>query len=161
MLKNIQNHSLEVPEMALLIKDHKDYNMDSNAPVPSRPVVSGNRGVNTHLSELLSEILEPLIPEMGGGEVASTEEALNAITDVNEKLTSCNNNWDKLNILEDLSGVSEKRLSACGEEITAPSCILINSAAGMDGMNKPGDIESPSRLHCNGPVGMDGMNKPI
>ena len=147
--------------MALLIKDHKDYNPDSNAPIPSRPVVSGNRGVNTHLSELVSEILEPLIPEMGGGEVASTEEALNAIADVNEKLTICNNDWNTLNILEELSGVIAERQGAPGEETTSPSNIQLDSAAGMDGMNKPGDLESPSRLHFDGPVVMNGMIKTI
>ena len=67
MLKNLLNHSLEVPEMSLLIKDHKSWRQDSDDPVPSRPVVSGNRGVNTHLSEILSELLEPLVLEMGGG----------------------------------------------------------------------------------------------
>jgi len=44
MLRNIQHHSLEVPEMSLLIKDHKKWNQESNEPVPSRPVVSGEQG---------------------------------------------------------------------------------------------------------------------
>ena len=66
MVKNIQNHSLEVPEMALLIKDHKSWSGGANMPVPSRPVVSGNKGVNTHLSEMISEFLEPVILEMKG-----------------------------------------------------------------------------------------------
>ena len=93
MMRNVQNHCLEVPEMALLVKDHKLWSPDSCTPVPSCPVVSGNRGVNTHLSELISEMLEPLVLEMGGGEIASTEEALHAITVVNEKIVGSNTDW--------------------------------------------------------------------
>ena len=163
MMKNIQNHSLEVPEMALLIKDHKSHDPDSSAPVPSRPVVSGNRGVNTHLSELISEILEPLVLEMGGGEVASTEEALHSICDVNDKLTKHQNDWEKLNILNVLNNngasdndstdatINESNVQA---SYTGPE---IDSPVGMDGMNNSGDPRSPS--NNNGPVGMDGMNK--
>ena len=67
VMKNFQNHSLEIPDMAILVKDHKMWDPSSNKPVPTRPVVSGNRGVNTHLSEMVSELLEPLVLEMGGG----------------------------------------------------------------------------------------------
>ena len=86
MLKNLQNHSLEIPEMSLLVKDHKNWSIESGAPVPTRPVVSGNKGVNTHLSEIISEILEPLIMELGGGEISSTEEALHVITETNKSI---------------------------------------------------------------------------
>ena len=65
-----------------MIKDHKQWSPDTNKPVPSRPVVSGNKGVNSHLSE----ILEPLVLELGGGEISSTEEALNVITSVNDRI---------------------------------------------------------------------------
>ena len=71
--------------MSLLIKDHKSWSETSGKEVPSRPVVSGNKGVNTHLSELVSEVLEPLILELRGGEVSSTEEALNLIESLNKK----------------------------------------------------------------------------
>ena len=53
MLKNIQDHGQEVPEMVLLVKDHKSWKKD--APIPMRPVVSGNKCINTYLPELLSE----------------------------------------------------------------------------------------------------------
>ena len=160
MLKNIQNHSLEVPEMALLIKDHKNHDLDSNSPVPSRPVVSGNRGVNTHLSELLSEFLEPLIPDMGGGEVASTEEALYTITSVNEKIND-KFDWNDLDILKDLSSSNglQWKLHDDPEDMSLSTSIELDKSVGMDGMNKSGDPESPSNLSVNGPVGMDGMNK--
>ena len=88
MLKNLVNHSLEVPDMALLIKDHKPWQESSGTPVPSRPVVSGNKGVNTHLSEIIAELLEPLVLKLGGGEVSSTEEALYLINDLNKKINN-------------------------------------------------------------------------
>ena len=34
MLKNLVNHSLEVPDMALLIKDHKPWQESLETPVP-------------------------------------------------------------------------------------------------------------------------------
>ena len=101
MIKNIQNHSWEVPEMALLVKDHKSWSPASDSPVPSRPVVSGNRGINTHLSELISEILEPMVLEMGGGEVTSTEEALHVIDGVNKKMKE-GTDWGDMNIMNKL-----------------------------------------------------------
>ena len=135
MLKNLQNHSLEVPDMALLVKDHKQWRPDTKKPVPTRPVVSGNRGVNTHLSEIISEFLEPLIMEMGGGEVSSTEEALNAITRVND-LVENKTEPDHMNILQSLAAGSRNGL------------ISNMSSYSLDGGED-----------TNGPVVMDGMNK--
>ena len=87
MMKNLQNHSTEVAEMYLLFKDHKSWTEGSNKAIPSRPVVSGNNTYNVHLSELLSEILEPVAKEMQGAEIASTEDALNKIQCVNSWIT--------------------------------------------------------------------------
>ena len=50
-------NSESVAPLYLLIKDQKGWTEDSNAPPPSRPVCSGNRGFNKHLSELVSLIL--------------------------------------------------------------------------------------------------------
>ena len=86
MIKNCQNHSLELPELRLLVKDHKAWDKDTGDPVPTRPVASGNCGVNTHMSELISEILEPIAMELDGGEIASTEEMLNRFVTLNEKI---------------------------------------------------------------------------
>ena len=101
MMGNIQNHSLEVPEMALLVKDHKQWSKSSKKPVPTRPVVSGNNGINTHLSEFISELLEPLVMELGSGEVSSTEEALSVITDLNKRVSK-GDDLSKVNVLDEL-----------------------------------------------------------
>ena len=58
---------------------------ESGKPSPSRPVVSGNTGLNCHLSELLSQILEPINSESSGAEIDSTCEMLKRIEDLNVK----------------------------------------------------------------------------
>ena len=88
MNRNIQGSTVEVPEMVLLIKDHKPWSPDSGKPVPSRPVVSGSRGINTHLSEWVSEFLEPIASDMNSGEISSTEEALARIDIINSEIKS-------------------------------------------------------------------------
>ena len=85
MRANLVSSDLQLPEMAILVKDHKQWQFDSGAPVPSRPVVSGNSTINTHLSELISEIVEPIALHMNGCEVQSSEEALSLIDKYNEQ----------------------------------------------------------------------------
>ena len=84
MNKNLQSTSMEIPNMVLLVKDHKQWNPESGAPVPTRPVVSGNRGINTPLSEWLAEITEPVALNMQSAEVNSTEEAIARMDQINE-----------------------------------------------------------------------------
>ena len=84
MMRNIQDHNSEVADMYLLFKDHKSWTPNSDAPIPSRPVVSGNKTYNVHLSELLSEVLEPVAKESTGAEVSSTEDALCKISELNK-----------------------------------------------------------------------------
>ena len=69
MKKNLVVSDLDVPEMAILIKDHKNWkysDQKEGKKVPSRPVVSGNSTITTHLSELLSEIIEPVALALKG-----------------------------------------------------------------------------------------------
>ena len=73
MDRNLIVNDLDLPEMAILIKDHKKWDIKSGQPVPSRPIVSGNSTINTHLSELLSEVLEPLALNAKGAEIQSSK----------------------------------------------------------------------------------------
>ena len=91
MMDNNQDHNGEIAEMYLLLKDHKTWTPESDTSVPSRPVVSGNKTYNVHLSELLSELLEPIAKEMSGGEISSTEDALHKLETLNEHLLSGGN----------------------------------------------------------------------
>ena len=70
--------------MSLLIKDHKKWDPNSNDPLPSRPVISGNNGLNRHLSEFLSLILEPIAMETDGLEIDSSNEMLSKIDELNK-----------------------------------------------------------------------------
>ena len=87
--------------------------------VPTRPVVSGNRGINTHLSELLSEILEPVTNNMTSAEVLSTEEALNRINVIHdtilmhEELTSI----DALEIFEKINATNIRCHTLCNSAL--------------------------------------------
>ena len=84
MASNLVVSDLDLPEMSLLTKDHKSWSVESGSPVPTRPIVSGNSTVNTHLSELLSELIEPVALEADGAEVQSSEEALSLIDTLNK-----------------------------------------------------------------------------
>ena len=83
MFNNLIVSGVDIPEMSLLVKDHKIWQRESDIPVPTRPVVSGNVNINTHLSELISEILEPIALELEGNEIQSSEEALARIDSLN------------------------------------------------------------------------------
>ena len=107
--------------------------------------MSGNKGVNTHLSEIISEFLEPLVLEMGGGEITSSEEALYEISEANKKITSgmSPDEMNILNISKISPGMSEAR------------------SVVMDGMNKATSEGegSTSTPNITRPVVMDEMNK--
>ena len=81
---NMSDQGAQTCSLSLLVKDHKGWNEEHNCPPPSRPVIAGNSGLNMHLSELISKILEPIAEEAGGFEVKSTG-------DMMEKIQSLNN----------------------------------------------------------------------
>ena len=82
-----------VAPLYLLIKDHKGWSFEGGTPPPSRPVCSGNKGFNRHISEILSLILEPLGHAIGGQDIDSTGGLLAAIGDLNETLKD--KDWKK------------------------------------------------------------------
>ena len=99
-MKNLQEYSQQIPEMVLLVKDYKHWHISSGKPVPSRPVISGNNCLNTHLSEITAEILEPISLKIGSGETSSTEEALALINEYNDKIL-------KGTPVEDINGLEQ------------------------------------------------------
>ena len=84
MRETLLRKSYQVPPLSLLIKDHKVMNEEG---LPStRPVVSACRGMNVPLSDLLSEILEPLARDlMNSNKVISSEHLLNMIDSLNKE----------------------------------------------------------------------------
>ena len=74
--------------MSLLIKDHKKWSIESGDPFPSRPVISGNNGLNCHISEIISQIIEPVAFVANGSDIDSTDDLLAKVEKLNLKLKS-------------------------------------------------------------------------
>ena len=78
--------SLSVAPMYLLFKDRKGWSLETGKPPPSRPVVSAGSGQNDHLSEIISNFLEPVVKTWCGGmEKESTGDMMALIDDINEQ----------------------------------------------------------------------------
>ena len=76
--RDIITHSMNdcsdaVAPLYLLIKDLKGWSEDHGTPPPSRPVCSENQGMNKHLSEIVSMILEPIAHAAKGADIDSTK----------------------------------------------------------------------------------------
>ena len=82
---SMNENSESVAPLYLLVKDHKGWSESMKTPPPSRPLSSGNRGFNKHLSELVSLILEPLAHSCEGHDVNSTGSFLHKINELNIK----------------------------------------------------------------------------
>ena len=77
---------LSICPLSLLFKDHKGWRSDSGTVPPTRPVVGGHLGVNMHLSEIVSDVLDPVVGTYKGGmEIISTEDLLARIDIINEE----------------------------------------------------------------------------
>ena len=66
------------------VKDHKPVQPDGTPK--TRAVVSSQNGMNFHLSNLVSQILEPLADDVGKHEGISSEDLLANIDDINIKM---------------------------------------------------------------------------
>ena len=53
--------------ISLLFKDHKGWKSGSSEVLPTRHVAGGHKGMNMHLSEIVSDLLEPLVGTLPGG----------------------------------------------------------------------------------------------
>ena len=78
-------HSLSVAPMYLLYKDHKLWTDEMGGVPPTRPVCSAGGGQNDHLSEGVSQLLEPVANvKETGMEVTSTPDIVSVISEVNK-----------------------------------------------------------------------------
>ena len=83
--ETMMGESLSVCPVSLLYKDHKGWNPGSGSVPPTRHVAGGHVGMNLHLSELVSDILEPVVDTIKEGEeVISTEDMVANLEDINE-----------------------------------------------------------------------------
>ena len=83
MRETMINQSVLIPPMYLLCKDHK---VIKPGELPStRPVISGCKGMNLNLNDILSDILEPLTRAMDSDEVISAEDSLHLADSLNKE----------------------------------------------------------------------------
>ena len=115
---NTHDEGAQTCGLHLLIKDHKMWSPDDETFPPSRPVVSGNEGLNMHLSELVSKILEPIAEESGKFEVNSTSHMLNRIDGLNKQLAT------DLVELETCEHSSPDLSSGLSEKFGSPATII-------------------------------------
>ena len=71
--ETMMGKSLEACPVHLLYKDHKGWSQDKGGVPPTRSAAGGNRGMNLHISEVLSVILELLVGRVEGGTEAELE----------------------------------------------------------------------------------------
>ena len=83
---------LSMCPLSLLYEDHKGWTPDIGGCPPTRPVAGGHLGMNIHISEIISKIIEPMADTFNGGrEVIITEDLLARIEEVNQKMKG----WSK------------------------------------------------------------------
>ena len=126
--ESMLSSSLETCPLWLLFKDHKNWTSSKGGSPPTRPVMGGNSGMNSHLSEILSWLLEPLADSMMGksSEVISDEDLKHKI----DKLNLANKDWkpeaevehpigqssvmtDQLDLAPGLCGFKEQHCKIC------------------------------------------------
>ena len=91
------NKGDNVAPLYVLLKDHKPV-VQGELP-KTRPVCSSQQGLNYHLQNILSDVVEPLAEEVRGGiEVGSTEDLLHEVDQLNKW-------WMENKIGEDLGDV--------------------------------------------------------
>ena len=108
--ESMLSKGLEACPLWLLFKDHKLWESSRGTAPPTRPVMGGNSGMNTHLSEILSWLLEPLATAMIGksSEVISGEDLKNKMDSLNTR----NRNWQPDPPLAEPIGESEVMMEA-------------------------------------------------
>ena len=103
------NKSLSVCPMYLTFKDHKGWSIKDGTVPPTRPIAGGNTGMNIHISEVVSEMVEPMVDAYeDGNEVISTEEFKAKVEILNEK----NKNWNKWQWWEGITSL-DGRFECC------------------------------------------------
>ena len=82
----MMGNSLSVCPVSLLFKDHKGWKRESGKVPPTRHMAGGHVGMNLHLSEIISDIQEPIENTIKGGEeVISSEDLQVNMIELNKK----------------------------------------------------------------------------
>ena len=106
--ETIMGEALQVCPIQLLYKDHKGWVKSMGKIPPTRQVAGGHRGINLHLSELVSDLMEPMVGAIKGGrEAISTEDMVAKVEGVNKNMEG----WTKTSWWE---GEKVENYVACG-----------------------------------------------
>ena len=160
--ETVINGSHTVCPMYLLYKDHKGWKWEDGGVPPTRPIASGNQGMNMHLSEIISEIVEPLVDEFEGGfETISTEDMqarFIGLNEVNEDWTT--KKWWRGKTDEDGHFMA---CNLCEDDpkyeynVSQPElCRCVDSPPSLAGDNKELEIEQFSPLYEGVPLSLVG-----
>ena len=167
MEKNLSDKGEQACAMQLLIKDHKNWHQSSGTPPPSRPVVSGNSGLNRHLSEMISLVIEPVASEADGFEVDSTGEMLAKIDELNDKLSNGlpNPNPELLGFVKEPSCVKEMDSQGIQDKevlgfVKAPSCVETNICPNVDSNSPTRPKMMKNDIRAYGKIGLKTKVKP-
>ena len=106
--ETMMGETMGVCPIQLLFKDHKNWKPDQGTAPPTRQVAGGHVGLGLHLSEIISDVVEPMVGLMKRGrEVISTEDLLAKI----EKLNKSMSDWTPLSWWE---GKARNGYISCG-----------------------------------------------
>ena len=90
--ESILEESMATCPLSLLYKDHKGWESHMRTCPPTRPVAGGHMGMNLHLSEVISDLVEPMVDKFEEGrESISTEDMIAKFVSLNET----NRGWSK------------------------------------------------------------------
>ena len=102
------SNGMTVCPISLLYKDHKGWTNKDNSIPPTRHVAGGHVGLNLYLSEVVSEISEPMVGTLkDGAEVISGEDLIANVDILNEGMAGWHVGWT-------WEGVTEGNLISCG-----------------------------------------------
>ena len=122
--------------LSLLFKDHKGWSSDSGTVPPTRPVVGGHLGINMPISEIVSDILDPVVSTYSGGrEIISTEDLLARLEIVNEG----NSGWSPTSYWKGMHTMEYRACDTC----TGDMCY-------------EWDEDKPDTCDCNDGIDDDG-----
>ena len=152
------NKSLSLCPMYLTFKDHKGWTGGDGSPPPTRPIAGGNIGMNLHLSEVISEMVEPLVDAcVGGDEIISSEDLKARMEGLNEKNEGwVNYSWWEGKTIENGNIIcctkcieeGDKKTKDEDEYAHAPSARAKYDDKLGDDENCEGDKEMPKYAHA-------------
>ena len=85
--ETMMGNSLNTCPVTLMYKDHKNWKPGCPGLPPTRQVIGGHVGINVHVSEIVSDIVEVVADHVKGGkEAVSTEDMIAGVENLNLKM---------------------------------------------------------------------------